>query len=98
MFVFANTIQLMRDDGRVSKDNIQWADTIPIPHDTPDDDSNRRHFMIHEHPGLFDLFVKITRKEIEEQSRLPLSEQLKQVKQAYKEPKHKKTKTHDQAR
>lgn len=98
LFVLANTIQLMRDDGRVSRANIQWADTIPIPHDTPDDDSNRRHFRINEHPGLFDLFVRVTRKEVEEQSRLPLSEQLKQVKQAYKEPKHKKEKAHDQAR
>ena len=88
----------MRDDGRVSRANIQWADTIPIPHDTPDDDSNRRHFMIHEHPGLFDLFVRITRKEIEEQSRLPLAEQLKQVMKERTTPKHKETKSRDQAR
>lgn len=98
LFVLANTIQLMRDDGRVSRANIQWADTIPIPHDTPDDDSNRRHFMIHEHPGLFDLFVRITRKEIEEQSRLPLAEQLKQVMKERTTPKHKETKSRDQAR
>ena len=98
LFVLANTIQLMRDDGRVSRANIQWADTIPIPHDTPDDDSNRRHFMIHEHPGLFDLFVRITRKEIEEQPRLPLSEQLKQVMKEHTAPKHKETKSRDQAR
>lgn len=32
LFVLANTIQLMRDDGRVSRANIQWADTIQIPH------------------------------------------------------------------
>ena len=78
-FVLANTIQLMRDDGRVSRDNIQWADTIPIPHGTPDDDSNRRHFMVREHPGLFDVFVKWTRREQEQKSRLPLAEQLKKA-------------------
>ena len=54
--------------------------------------------MIHEHPGLFDLFVRITRKEIEEQSRLPLAEQLKQVMKERTTPKHKETKSRDQAR
>ena len=98
LFVLANAIQFMRDDGRVSRANIQWADTIPIPHDTPTDDSNRRHFMIYEHPALFDLFVKVTRKEIEEQSRLPLAEQLKQVMKEHTAPKHKETKSRDQAR
>ena len=98
LFVLANTIQLMRDDGRVSQANIQWADTIPIPHGTPDDDSNRRHFCIREHPGLFDLFVKITRKEIEEQSRLPLAEQLKRVMKEHTAPTHKEPKSRNQAR
>ena len=98
LFVLANTIQLMRDDGRVSRANIQWADTIQIPHATPDDDSNRRHFCVHEHPGLFDLFVRMTRKEIAEQSRLPLAEQLRQVMKEHIAPKHKDTKARGQAR
>ena len=98
LFVLANTIQLMRDDGRVSRANIQWADTIQIPNATPDDDSNRRHFCIHEHPGLFDMFVRMTRKEIAEQSRLPLAEQLRQVMKDHVAPKHSETKKHDRTR
>ena len=61
LYVLANTIQLMRDDGRVSRKNIQWADTFSIANGTSADDSQRREFMVREHPGLFDLFTKVTR-------------------------------------
>ena len=54
--------------------------------------------MIYEHPALFDLFVKVTRKEIEEQSRLPLAEQLKRVMKEHTAPKHKEPKSRDQVR
>ena len=61
LYVMANSIQLMRDDGRVSRKNIEWADTISIPHGTEADESLRRDFRVREHPGLFDMFVKVTR-------------------------------------
>ena len=35
--------------------------------------------MVREHPGLFDVFVKWTRREQEQKSRLPLAEQLKKA-------------------
>ena len=35
--------------------------------------------MVREHPGLFDVFVKWTRREQEQKSRLPLVEQLKKA-------------------
>ena len=63
LYVLANTIQLLRDDGRFSRQNIQWADTIPVPHDTEQDASLRRDFLIRSHPGLINLFTQITRKE-----------------------------------
>ena len=65
LYVLANTIQLMRDDGRVSRNNIQWADQTFIPCGTKVDDQMRREFLIREHPGLFDLFTKITRKTVQ---------------------------------
>ena len=52
LYVLANTIQLMRDDGRVSRNNIQWADQTFIPCGTKVDDQMRREFLIREHPGL----------------------------------------------
>ena len=61
LYVLANSIQLMRDDGRVSRKNIEWADTVSIPHGTEADESLRRDFRVREHPGLFDMFVKVTR-------------------------------------
>ena len=55
------------------------AHTIPITHGTLDDDSNRRHYMLREHPGLFDVFVIWTRREQEQKSPLLLAEQLKKA-------------------
>lgn len=63
LFVLANTIQLLRDDGRFSRQNIQWADAIPVPHDTEQDASLRRDFLIRSHPGLINLVTQFTRKE-----------------------------------
>ena len=63
MYVLANTIQLLRDDERFSRQNIQLADTIPVPHATEQDASLRRDFLIRSHPGLINLFTQITRKE-----------------------------------
>ena len=63
LFVLANTIQLLRDDGRFSRQNIQWADAIPVPHGTEQDASLRRDFLIRSHPGLINLVTQFTRKE-----------------------------------
>ena len=63
LYVLANTIQLLRDDGRFSRQNIQWANAIPVPHGTEQDASLRRDFLIRSHPGLINLFTQITRKE-----------------------------------
>ena len=63
LYVLANTIQLLRDDGRFSRQNIQWADAIPVPHATEQDASLRRDFLIRSHPGLINLFTQFTRKE-----------------------------------
>ena len=63
LYVLANTIQLLRDDGRFSRQNIQWANAIPVPHGTEQDASLRRDFLIRSHPGLINLFTQFTRKE-----------------------------------
>lgn len=61
MYVIANTIQLLQGDGRISQQNNNWAKKIPIPHETPQDESLRRDFLVRSHPGLFNLFTNITR-------------------------------------
>ena len=64
LYVLANAIQLMADDGRVSRNNIEWANKTFIPCGTRLDDDMRREFRIHEHPGLVNLFTKVTRDTI----------------------------------
>ncbi len=64
LYVLANTIKLMADDGRISRNNIEWASKIFIPCGTRADDDTRREFRIHEHPGLVNLFTKVTRDTI----------------------------------
>ena len=64
LYVLANSIQLMADDGRISRNNIEWANKIYIPCGTRPDDNMRREFRIHEHPGLVNLFTKVTRDAI----------------------------------
>lgn len=82
-FVLANTIHFMRDDGRVSLDNIRWADTFPLHKGNSVEEQNHKHFMVRgQHPGLFDLFVKSTRREQEQEKKPTLSEQIKRVKNA----------------
>lgn len=61
MYVIANTIQLLQGDGRISQQNNNWAKKITIPHETPQDESLRRDFLVRSHPGLFNLFTSITR-------------------------------------
>ena len=61
MYVIANTIQLLQGDGRISQQNNNWAKKLPIPHETSQDESLRRDFLVRSHPGLFNLFTNITR-------------------------------------
>ena len=61
LYVLANTIQLMADDGRISRNNIEWANKTYIPCGTRVDDNMRREFLIREHPGLVNLFTKVTK-------------------------------------
>ncbi len=64
LYVLANTVQIMADDGRISRSNVEWASKIFIPCGTRVDDDMRREFRIHEHPGLVNLFTKVTRDTI----------------------------------
>lgn len=59
-YVLANTVQHKDWDGRISKDNKEWAKTVPICA------GNSDYFVVDKsHPGLTDLFLTQTRKELE---------------------------------
>ena len=66
-FVLVNTIRNKTWDGRISRDNKQWAQLAPM---FPDDDSqgnNRRlRYVINSHPGLTDMFTEELRRQYQE--------------------------------
>ncbi len=61
--VLANTIRQKDWDGRFSKDNKTWAQTVPIyaNNDAWGQDRNV-YFVVESHPGLTDLFTSQARK------------------------------------
>ena len=59
-YVLANTVQHKDWDGRISNDNKEWAKTVTICA------GNSDYFVVDKsHPGLTDLFLTQTRKELE---------------------------------
>lgn len=58
-YVLANTIQLKDSDGRISRDNKEWARTIFVP----DNKSARHDFSVDKHSGLLDLFTNQYQRE-----------------------------------
>ena len=60
-YVLANTVQTQGGDGRVSRANKDWAQTIPVAFENGRRDMS---FLItHSHPGLLDMFVSKARHE-----------------------------------
>ena len=58
-FILANTIQHKDADGRISRDNKTWAQTIPVCEDKDGFgyDRNVSFVVDRSHPGLMDLFL-----------------------------------------
>lgn len=64
-YVLALTVRHMDWDDRFSRDNKQWAKTIPIPVDKDawGDDRTAQYIVSQAHPGLVDLFISQARKD-----------------------------------
>ena len=63
MFVLANTVREKDHDGRISRDNKDWAKTIPVFEDVSGDRNRRLDYVIdRSHPGLVDIFVRQVRR------------------------------------
>ena len=60
-YVLANTVQAMDWDGRVSRANKAWAQTIPVAFERGKRDVS--YFITRTHPGILDMFVSKTRHE-----------------------------------
>ncbi len=62
--VLAATVRYFDWDGRFSRDNKAWAQTIPFVHDTDSLGMDRStEFVVESHPAVLDGFIKLARKE-----------------------------------
>ncbi len=59
LYVLANTVQDMEQDGRVSRANKDWARTIPVAFESGRRDVS--YLITRSHPGLLNLFVSEAR-------------------------------------
>ena len=72
LYVLAATVRHFDYDGRISRDNKRWANTIPVYENKDGMDSDRSvQFVVCSHPGLTDLFL--TQARHEQRLRLPLT-------------------------
>ena len=64
LYVLAATVRHFDYDGRISRDNKRWANTIPVykNKDGMGGDSTTQ-FVVYSHPGLTDLFLTGARRE-----------------------------------
>ena len=64
LYVLAATVRHFDYDGRISRDNKRWANTIPVYENKDGMDSDRSvQFVVSSHPGLTDLFLTQARQE-----------------------------------
>ena len=64
LYVLAATVRHFDYDGRISRDNKRWANTIPAYQNGDSMDSDRSvQFVVSSHPGLTDLFLTQARQE-----------------------------------
>ena len=61
LYVLANTLQTMDSDGRISRANKQWAQSIPVVFEQGERD--RTCLITRSHPGLLDMFASEARHE-----------------------------------
>lgn len=64
LYVLAATVRHFDYDGRISRDNKRWANTIPVYENKDGMDSDRSvQFVVSSHPSLTDLFLTGARRE-----------------------------------
>jgi hypothetical protein len=70
-YIVATTIQEHDYDGRYSRENKEWAKTIPIS----ESEDERRHCCLNVHPAVLDGFADMLRKKIKEEENKKMAEE-----------------------
>ena len=72
LYVLANTIRQKDWDGRFSRDNKEWAQTVPVFENLDAWGTDRNCYIaVNSHSGLVDLFTKRAREEAKLHERKP---------------------------
>ena len=64
-FVLANTVQLKSYDGRFSRANLRWAESIPVP-DEESEGLGRWDYIVESHSAVLDGFIDDFRHQYEQ--------------------------------
>lgn len=70
-YVLANTVQMLRWDGRFSRDNKAWAVKVDVVEDITAGHDRRLGFIVNSHPAVLDGFITQTRQMILQQEHKP---------------------------
>lgn len=72
-YVLANTVRAFDHDGRISRDNKAWAQTVPVCADADEWGHERsRYFLVSQvNPGLVNLLVSRVREELARENDAP---------------------------
>ena len=72
-YVLANTVRVFDHDGRISRDNKAWAQTVPVCTDADEWGHERsRYFLVSQvNPGLVNLLVSRVREELAKEKAAP---------------------------
>ena len=84
-YVLANTIRQKEHDGRISRDNKAWAQTIPVCEDKDGFGYDRNVYSVvdRSHTGLMDLFLTQTREDFKMKQEFMSRNQVEFIRQTY---------------
>ena len=84
-YVLANTIRQKEHDGRISRDNKAWAQTIPVCEDKDGFGYDRNVYFVvdRSHTGLMDLFLTQTREDFKMKQEFMSRNQVEFIRQTY---------------
>lgn len=68
-FVLACTVQNNLSDGRFSRENKAWAESIPVPENISRGTDANLDYVVNSHPAVLDGYIRIAREKFAEQER-----------------------------
>lgn len=67
-FILANTVQYLEYDGRISRDNKEWAKGFEIPENISRGMDLNTDYIVNSHPAVLDGFIGLAREKMQEKN------------------------------